>query len=123
MTAAEGLLAAADSVGISATPIGAERVSVTVAIEGPWQATREVAATEQLRLAWEALAQSSTGRLFGLDAPATLPTFENSDTRVSLTTELELAPILAGLRAAVTAEIWEILGPVEALEGESRPGP
>lgn len=123
MLGAEGLLAAADCVGVAATPIAANRVSLSVAIEGPWETTREVAAAERLRVAWEDLAQSSTGKLFGLQAPASPPTIENSPTRVSLTTELELAPIVAGLHAAVAADVWEMLGPVDETENPTRGDP
>jgi hypothetical protein len=113
MLAAEGLLAAADGVALAASPKGAERVAVSLAIEGPWDTTREVSPAEKLRLAWEDLAASSTGKLFGLDTPLTPPTIENTKTRVTLSTELELQPIVAGLHAAVSAEIGEILSPSE----------
>jgi hypothetical protein len=110
MLAAEGLLAAADGIALSMTPRRSGRVAVAVAIDGPWaNAGDDLAPAERLRLAWEALATSSTGRLFGLDAPASLPTIEQSDSRVSMRVELELAPLVAGLRAAVAADVWEML--------------
>jgi hypothetical protein len=121
MLAAEGLLAAADGVALAVTPVGAERVALSVAIEGPWNATREVAPAESLRLAWEDLASSSTGKLFGFDEPATPPSIETSDTRVTLTTELRLEPIVAGLHAAASAQIAEILGVTENLEIPDQP--
>ena len=116
MMAAEGLFAAADAVALSATPLAPGRVAMTVAIDGPWGESEEVAAAERLRVAWEKLSQSTTGELFGLDTPAALPTLEHSDTRVALSVELELAPLVAGLRAAVSAEVEEILGPLEGTE-------
>jgi hypothetical protein len=123
MLGAEGLLAAADGVGVAAAPIGSQRVLLSVAIQGPWEATSELAAAERLRLAWEQLAHSSTGKLFGLDAPTSPPSIENSGTRVSLETELELRPIVAGLRAAVAADVWEMLGPIQGPDARSEETP
>ncbi|HEU5075378.1 MAG TPA: hypothetical protein VFU02_14405 [Polyangiaceae bacterium] len=119
-----GLLAAASAVGIRATPTSDGRaLRVSVAIEGPWE---EEGAEPVLRMeqAWQALAESSTGRLFGFHELAQTPVVRTTKNRVTLDVELELAPIVHGLRAAVAADVWEMLdvGPTSA-PSPSRNGP
>ena len=64
---------------------------------------------ERLSDAWEDLASSPTGRLLGLNRPASPPRFSESPDGLELTVDLELDPVVAGLRAAVIADVWEIL--------------
>jgi hypothetical protein len=104
---ANGLLSVASAVGIAATPIAGETLSVQLAIDGPWDETAE--AVTRLRQAWEDLALSSTGRLFGLDQPVSPPSFDSTTERVTLEVSLSLSPIVHGLRAAVIADVWEML--------------
>lgn len=104
-----GLLAAANAVGVRATPTSnGHALRVTVAIDGPWgeEGAQPVPRMEQ---AWEALAESSTGRLFGLHELEQAPVVRSTKERVTLDVELELAPIIHGLRAAVAADVWEML--------------
>lgn len=104
-----GLLAAASAVGIRGTPTSDGRaLRVTVAIEGPWgeQGAEPVLWMEQ---SWQALAESSTGRLLGFHELEQAPVVRTTKDRVTLDVELELAPIVHGLRAAVAADVWEML--------------
>ncbi|HEY6722802.1 MAG TPA: hypothetical protein VI197_02190 [Polyangiaceae bacterium] len=109
MLGGAGLLAAASAVGIRGTPTSDGRaLRVTLAIEGPWseQGAEPVLWMEQ---AWQALAESSTGRLLGLHELTQAPVVRTSKDRITLDVELELAPIVHGLRAAVAADVWEML--------------
>ncbi len=108
MYGAAGLLAAAQGVGISAAPTDRGSVTIRVAIDGPWE-EENIHAVARMREAWDGLAQSSTGRLFGLHEPASPPTIATEHQRVALTVELELSPIIDGLHAAVSADVWEML--------------
>lgn len=104
-----GLLAAASAVGIRGTPTSDGRaLRVTVAIDGPWgeQGAEPVLWMEQ---AWQSLAESSTGRLLGFHEVSQAPVVRSSKDRITLDVELELAPIVHGLRAAVAADVWEML--------------
>ena len=114
-----GLLAAASAVGIRGTPTSDGRaLRLTVAIDGPWD---EAGAEPVLRMeqAWQALAESSTGRLFGFHELSQTPVVRTTKDRVTLDVELELAPIVQGLRAAVAADVWEMLD----VSPTSAPGP
>jgi len=108
-----GLLAAASGVGIRAIPTSNGRaLRVTVAIDGPWgeQSGEEGAQpVPKMEQAWEALTESSTGRLFGLHELERAPVVRSTKERVTLDVELELSPIVQGLRAAVAADVWEML--------------
>lgn len=104
-----GLLAAASGVAIRATPTSDGRaIRVTVAIEGPWEEDG-AASVERMERAWQGLAESSTGRLFGFHELERAPVIRTEKERVTLDVELELEPIVAGLRAAVAADVWEML--------------
>ena len=110
MYGVQGLLAAATGVGIAATPIGGAFVDVVVAIDGPWQnETNPPEAVARMRRAWEELSTSSTGQLFGLHEPAESPSLGSQGDRVELKVRLRLLPIIDGLRAAVAADVWEML--------------
>lgn len=120
-----GLLAAATAVGIRATPTSDGRaLRVTLAIEGPWNEDG-ADATLRMEQAWQALAESSTGRLFGFHEPAQAPVVSTTKDRVTLDVELELAPIVNGLHAAVAADVWEMLdvSPTSAPAPDEAPAP
>jgi hypothetical protein len=108
MYGAAGLMAAAQGIGISAAPTDRGSVSVTAAIDGPWE-DEHTHAIARMREAWDGLAQSSTGRLFGLHEPVSPPRVAGDLQRLTLTVELELSPIINGLHAAVSADVWEML--------------
>jgi len=106
--ALRGLLGAAGAVAaaIRVTPIGTLQACLTVA--GPWE-ERAQAASESLVAAWQDFADSAFGRLTGLNEPMAplLPT--HAPEAVSLTVEVAAGRFLEGLRAAVSAQVTEIM--------------
>jgi hypothetical protein len=108
MYGAAGLLAAASGIGISLTPLSGQVLEVRVMIDGAWDEA-STAPVVRMRQAWEALAQSSTGRLFGLHEPEADPALSLREQRVGLNVKLRLSPIVNGLKAAVSADVWEML--------------
>jgi hypothetical protein len=113
--AARGLLGAATAARIAISDAQGGQVRATLTIAGEWPS--EPAPEQQLDDAFRDLIQSSTGKLLALERA--------SDIRVSfrppfltLTANLPLAPIARGLRAAVIADVWEIL---ELNDGKREP--
>jgi len=102
---ARGLLAGATAIGAMAVPEG-DGLRVEVAIVGSYQGVD----IGRLSAAWEDLAQSSFGRLTGLDQPITPPRAELPKGHLALEVKIPLRPLFAGLRAAVAADVWEMLG-------------
>jgi hypothetical protein len=109
--AARGLLGAATAIRIAVSEADAGHVRATLTLVGEWPP--EPAPELQLEAAFRDLIQSSTGKLLALERA--------SDIRVSfrapfltLTANLPLTPIARGLRAAVIADVWEILDLNEA---------
>jgi hypothetical protein len=105
---ARGLLAAALAVGIAARPVAGGRLELRLAISGDWSHAGS-AAEERLREAWQELASSGTGRLLGLNDPASGPYVQNGPGLLELSLELDALTLARGLRAAVEADVWEIL--------------
>lgn len=66
-------------------------------------------AASRLSQGWEDLAQSSLGRLLGLHEPIAPPHVSERSDSLRLDVTLGVAPIVAGLHAAVAAEVWEFL--------------
>lgn len=104
--AAGGLLAATTAVQIIVSDLGGGQVRATLTLAGDFE--RDPAPAERLEQSFRDLVESSTGKLLALERA--------SDTRVAfhppfltLTTNLPLEPIARGLRAAVIADVWEIL--------------
>lgn len=104
---ARGLLAAATAVGVAVRPAGEGKLSVVVVIAGSFDATSSDPA-EAARRAWTDLAQSGLGKLLGLDQSAPASVVGTPDS-LRLTVEVAALPLAQGLRAAVMAEVWEIL--------------
>jgi hypothetical protein len=91
--------------GVSFRPEG--RVGeFRLVLSGEYEPTE---ATSRLDSAWRDLAGSSLGRLLGLPEPLTPPSVEVLADRVEMTVRLDLVPVVAGLRAAVAADVWEIM--------------
>jgi hypothetical protein len=107
-TGARGLLSIATALAVTADPVDPGKLRATVILAGDWGKPIENA-TVRLSEAWEDLAGSPTGRLLGLNRPAVPPRVSAPADTLELVVELELAPIVAGLRAAVMADVWEIL--------------
>jgi hypothetical protein len=102
---ARGLLADAVALSIAMTPSARGHARFTVQVAGD---VRPEGAEEIVR-AFHELVQTPTGRLLGLDQPTSPAALHEPDGRLVLEVELELAPIARGLRAAVIADVWEIM--------------
>ena len=103
--AVHGLLGSSDALSVSLAPLpkGAARFELELVGEFPPDTL------ERSRAAWSELSDSTTGHLLGLDAPLRPAVIRNTAERVSFAIELETAPIAAGLHAAVSGEVWQIL--------------
>lgn len=104
---ARGLLAAATAVGIAVRPAPEGHLSVVVVVAGSFGGAGADPAT-QVGLAWTDLSQSGLGKLLGLDQAAA-PSVVVTPDALRLSVELAALPLAQGLRAAVMAEVWEIL--------------
>ena len=103
--AAGGLLESTTAVGIALAPTGGGKIVTKVYLSGAWQDSGTVA-TRRLATAWSAFAQSSAGRLFELNPVADVTA---SADLLTLSVELELAPLIRGLKAAVLSDVAELL--------------
>jgi hypothetical protein len=101
---ARGLLGVALALGVGATPDG-DSLRVVAVLSGRWNG----ADIAQLEAAWGDLAESSLGRLLGLDQPAAPPEVTATDEHLTLRVRLARLPLVTGLRAAVAADVWEFL--------------
>ncbi len=101
---ARGLLGATVGVGIGIWPDG-KALHVRAMLTGDW--SDEDGA--RLGAAWGDLAESSMGRLFGLDQPSAPPEVSVSPHLLTLDMHLQASPLATGLHAAVAADVWEIL--------------
>ena len=106
---ARGLIGAAVAIGGAARPLGDDAVHLTFYLSGDWDAVGPDA-TARLLAAWEDLATSRIGRLLGIDRPRSAPILSVSPDLLKLQIELYLAPLVDGLRAAVVADVWEMMG-------------
>jgi hypothetical protein len=104
---ARGVLAASLAVAISVEPAADGFLRATATLSGEWEPGGEAAA-EALRLAFEELASSPTGKLFAFERARGL-TASSHPQYLTLSAELELDPLVRGLHAAVMADVWEIL--------------
>ncbi len=104
-TAALGLLGTTEALSISLSPGGARTLKLHLDARGEFPND----AAERLKATFEAIAASPTGSVLGLNQPAEAPTVRVFPGRLELDVALESAPIAAGLRAAISAEVWEIL--------------
>jgi hypothetical protein len=105
---ARGLLAAATAVGVVASPQPGGRVQVRVVVAGDWSGAVHEAASA-LQAVWDDLSQSGTGKLLGLNEPVSGPVIEPAENLLELRVELDALTLARGLRAAVEADVWEIL--------------
>ena len=105
---ARGLLAAAVAVGARVQPLPNGRVEVAIFVTGDWSKTA-IEATSGLLAAWEDLANSGTGRLLGLKEPVSPARVDLKGDVLELRVELDAMTLARGLRAAVEADVWEIL--------------
>lgn len=103
--AAGGLLRTATALAITARPIGHGKLAACVYLSGPWDDSA-ADAKERLGSAWTNFAHSSAGHLFGLNDAAELSA---SPTLLTLSVEIDIATLIAGLRASVLGDVSEIL--------------
>jgi hypothetical protein len=102
--AARGLLADAVALSLTLIPTGPEQVRAQLELAGDFPAS----GADDLAAGFQDLAQSSTGKLLALDQISE-PRVREREGRLILDVDLALAPIARGLRAAVIADVWEIL--------------
>jgi hypothetical protein len=105
---AQGLLAGATAVGITVTPAADGALKAVILIAGDWS-TLGPDAADHLLTAWESLATSNLGRLLGWVEPAEKPLASATPELLRLSVAVNALPLAQGLRAAVAAEVWEIL--------------
>jgi hypothetical protein len=110
--AAGGLLESTVAVGIALQPIGHGKIAATLCLSGAWEDSAD-AATRRLATAWTTFAQSSAGHLFTLNPVAEVI---GSPELLTLRVELELEPLVRGLKAAVLSDVTDLL----RLPGEQR---
>lgn len=116
--AADGLLQSTVAIAIAAKPIGGGKIATTVCLAGAWKSSATDAAN-RLRAAWTTFAQSSAGRLFGINDAAEV---DGDPELLTLRIELELAPLVRGLRASVLGDVSQILN-LPLKSSSKRPGP
>jgi hypothetical protein len=101
---ARGLLGVSLALGVAAYSEG-DALRVIAVLSGRWKGDD----IERVDAAWTDLAESSMGRLLGLDQPAAPPEITVSDDFLTLKVRLARLPLVTGLRAAVEADVWEFL--------------
>jgi len=103
--AAGGLLESTVAVAIAARPTGAGKLATTICLAGAWGDSAADAAS-RLGSAWTTFAQSSAGRLFELRESAEVAA---QPELLTLHVELDLEPLVRGLRASVLGDVTQIL--------------
>jgi hypothetical protein len=119
--AGNGLLASSVAVAAAIRPVEPASLGVTLVLMGDFSPGPDTAALA-LGRAWQALAQSSTGRLLGLDQ-ASEPRISAAPQKLQLELELPVDPLVHGLRAAVLADVSEILRLSPRPERKAEPAP
>jgi hypothetical protein len=104
---ARGLLGGATALAASAELSG-EALEVRVLLFGAWDPIEDIPRAEE---AWQDLAGSAFGALVGAEELARPPRVQVHGERLELVVALRIRPLLQGLRAAVAAELREILEP------------
>jgi hypothetical protein len=105
--AASGLLESAVALGVGIKPIGSGKIVATICVAGTWgQNPDSDIAARRLATAWSALTQSSAGHLFQLNPDASVSATAEL---LTLHVELELEPLMRGLKAAVFSDVSELL--------------
>jgi hypothetical protein len=99
-----GLLGVSLALGVSAYPEG-DTLRVVAVLSGKWNGED----VERLAAAWGDLAESSLGRLLGLNQPSSPPDTSVTPDTLTLRVLLARQPLVSGLRAAVVSDVWEFL--------------
>ncbi len=111
MSGAHGLLAHALAVAITLRPLKGPNAGVgrfTLYLAGDWKAVGPDS-TARLVDAWDELSTSSTGALFGLDRLTAKPVVSGGDALLKLEIDADLQRLVAGLHAAVAADVGELM--------------
>jgi hypothetical protein len=103
--AAGGLLESTVAVGVALQPMGRGKIAGTLYLSGAWGDSAD-AAKGRLATAWTAFAQSSAGHLFSLSPDADV---ESAPDLLTLKIEIEIEPLVRGLKAAVLSDIAGLL--------------
>jgi hypothetical protein len=103
--AAGGLLQSTLAVAIAARSIGSDKLATTICLAGAWGDSATDAAS-RLGSAWTTFARSSAGRLFELREIADVTA---QPELLTLRVELDLEPLVRGLRASVLGDVTQIL--------------
>ncbi|MEO7036635.1 MAG: hypothetical protein ABI548_21995 [Polyangiaceae bacterium] len=103
--AAGGLLGSTVAVAIAAHPVKHGKIATTLCLAGAWGDSANEAA-DRLGAAWTTFAKSSAGHLFELRENAQVTA---TPELLTLSVELDLEPIVRGLRASVLSDITQIL--------------
>jgi hypothetical protein len=106
-----GLLAASTAAAVGARPAtirGTAALRITLVLTGGWGASAR-AAGDKLAAAFDALSATALGRLSGLDHPLDLVHVEPSGDALRLTVALDALALARGARAALGAEVSEIM--------------
>jgi hypothetical protein len=102
--AAGGLLGAALALGVAMWPEG-DVIRCRAVLSGAFRAED----LPRVLSTWEGLSHSTMGRLLSLDHPAAEPQVRVDGDRLVFEVQLARQPLVSGLRAAVVADVWEIL--------------
>ena len=102
---AGGLLGAATAV-VASLRVEGTQLRLTIAMSGDWDPAADIPTLER---SWEALRASSLGHLLALRHPAVPAEVNSSRERLELTVLLHPNAMAQGLRAAVAADVWEIM--------------
>lgn len=105
---ARGLLQTTTAVGLAVSPSAEGKLRVTLVLVGDFRSDQADPA-ELLRQTWQDLATSNLGRLLGFDTVSSPPSVSGTPGSLRLAMELDPVPLAQGLRAAVMAQVWEIL--------------
>jgi hypothetical protein len=118
--AAGGLLESAVALGIGLQPVGHGKIAATLCLSGAWQNSADAAA-QRLAQAWTSFVQSSAGHLFALNPVANV---HATPDLITLDVELDIEPLVIGLKAAVLSDISELLqqsGPAQKSAPNAEP--
>jgi len=102
-----GLFQAALALGARADFQKASELLLSVSLAGSFG--HDPAAPDRLLLSWKDVSESSLGHLLGLHEPTVPPRVTQLTDSLRLDVTLRTAPIVAGLYAAVGAEVWQFL--------------
>ena len=103
--AIHGILGVATAVGVTARPLPPDQIRIRVEVAGDWSEDGP-RAREAAQQSYAELVTSSLGRLLALDGT---PIVTVAPDRISLSVDLLLGPLVNGLYAAVSADVWELL--------------